>query len=189
MNDDQQVLFVQGAGESVHDAWDGKLVASLGRELGDAYPIVYPHMPDEADPRYATWKAALLKEFGRLEEGAILVGHSIGGAFLIHALAEQPPKQTFGALILLAAPFLGEGGWPSEEIGGRCDLAARLPAGLPIILYHGTGDTIVPLAHVNLYAKAIPRAIVRVLPNRDHQLGNDLRDIARHVRSPDIRNG
>jgi predicted alpha/beta hydrolase family esterase len=185
----RQVLFVQGAGESVHDTWDDKLVASLERELGDAYAVVYPRMPDEADPHYAVWKAALLKELGRLDEGAILVGHSIGGAFLLHALAEQPPKRKFGALFMLAAPFIGDGGWPSEEIGVRPDLAARLPAGLPIILYHGTDDTIVPFAHLKLYAKAIPRAIVRVLPNRDHQLGNDLREIAQDIESPGIRNG
>ena len=45
-----QVLFVQGAGGSVHDAWDDKLVASLERELGDGHAIIYPRMPNEADP-------------------------------------------------------------------------------------------------------------------------------------------
>jgi len=185
----RQILFIQGAGESVHDTWDDKLVASLERELGDAYAVVYPRMPDEADPRYTVWKAALLKELARLDAGAILVGHSIGGAFLIHALAEQQPKRKFGALFLLAAPFIGDGGWPSEEIDARSDLAASLPAELPIILYHGTDDTTVPFAHVKLYAKAIPRAIVRALPNRDHQLCNDLRDVAQDIESPGIRNG
>lgn len=30
----RQVLFVHGAGETVHDTWDNKLVQSLERELG-----------------------------------------------------------------------------------------------------------------------------------------------------------
>jgi len=51
----------------------------------------------------------------------------------------------------------------------------------------GTDDTTVPFAHVKLYAKAIPRAIVRALPNRDHQLCNDLRDVAQDIESPGIR--
>jgi hypothetical protein len=54
-----QILFVQGGGEGVHDKWDNHLIASLERELGPDYDIRYPYMPDEADPDYATWKAAL----------------------------------------------------------------------------------------------------------------------------------
>ena len=43
------VLFVQGAGEGVHDDWDRKLVESLRRELGPHYDVRYPRMPNEAD--------------------------------------------------------------------------------------------------------------------------------------------
>src|SRR5215469_8678211 len=45
----KQVLFVQGAGEAAHDAWDAKLVRSLERALGEGYRVLYPRMPDEAD--------------------------------------------------------------------------------------------------------------------------------------------
>ena len=34
----RQVLFVQGGGEGVHDAWDNRLVDSLGGELGPETP-------------------------------------------------------------------------------------------------------------------------------------------------------
>jgi predicted alpha/beta hydrolase family esterase len=178
-----QVLFVQGAGDSVHDTWDDKLVSSLERELGGAYAIVYPRMPDEGDPRYAAWKAALLEAFDALQDGALLVGHSIGGAVLIHVLAEELPKRRFGALLLVAAPFIGEGGWSSDDIEPRTDFGERLPADLPVFLYHGTNDTIVPFAHMALYSKTMPRAAVRAVANRDHQLGNDLGDIARDIRT------
>jgi predicted alpha/beta hydrolase family esterase len=179
----KQILFVQGAGESVHDGWDDRLVASLGRELGDRYAIAYPRMPDEADPRYASWKRALLAALDALNDDAILVGHSIGGAVLIHVLAEQGPKCKFGALVLIAAPFIGERGWPSEDIEPRTDLGERLPADVPVLLYRGTKDTVVPFEHMALYANAMPRAIVRSLANRDHQLNNDLGDVARDILS------
>ncbi|HET7925475.1 MAG TPA: alpha/beta fold hydrolase, partial [Rhodanobacteraceae bacterium] len=179
----KQILFVQGAGESVHDAWDDKLVRSLERELGDAFRVTYPRMPGETDPRYADWKATLLEQFERLEDGAVLVGHSIGGAILIHVLAEQLPRRTLGAIALIAAPFIGDGGWPSEDIEPCPDLGKHLPDDVPVFLYHGTADTIVPFAHVTLYAKAIPQASVRALANRDHQLDNDLGDVARDIRS------
>src|SRR5690242_395471 len=111
----KQVLFVQGGGEGAHDRWDDKLVASLENELGSGYSVRYPRMPDEADPHFGAWKAALFSEFTSLEEGAILVGHSLGGAFLIHALAGQLPRARLGGVFLIAAPFIGKGGWPSDE--------------------------------------------------------------------------
>jgi pimeloyl-ACP methyl ester carboxylesterase len=89
----KQVLFVQGAGEAVHDEWDDKLVRSLKRELGDGYSILYPRMPNEADPHYWAWKTALLGQLDKLNDGAILIGHSVGGTILIHLLAEQPPMR------------------------------------------------------------------------------------------------
>lgn len=177
----KHVLFVQGAGEAVHDTWDDKLVRSLERELGAAYSVVYPLMPNEADPHYSVWKAALLNAFDDLGEGAVLVGHSIGGTILIHVLAEQRPRRRIGAIALIAAPFMGDGGWQSEDITPRSDLADLLPGDVPVFLYHGTADEIVPFAHLALYARAIPRAVVRALPDRDHQLGNDLSKVARDI--------
>lgn len=179
----KQVLFVQGAGEAVHDRWDDKLVRSLERELGGGYAVLYPRMPDEADPRYRAWKSALLDQLDRLNDGAILIGHSVGGTILIHLLAERPPKPRLEAISLIAAPFIGAGGWPSDEMEPRRDFAERLPAGVPLFLYHGTADDVVPFAHLGLYAGLIPRAVVRGLPGRGHQLENDLSDVARDIRS------
>jgi len=67
-------------------------------------------MPNEDDPSYAAWEPALTRELASLDDGAILVAHSVGGTILIHALAEQQ-KPRFGGLFVLAAPFFGEGGW------------------------------------------------------------------------------
>jgi predicted alpha/beta hydrolase family esterase len=185
----KHILFVQGAGESVHETWDNKLVDSLRRELGPAYEIVYPLMPREADPEFATWRAAIETEIARLHDGAIVVGHSIGGTILINVLAEWHPPIVLGAIVLIAAPFIGNGGWPSDDIEPRADLAARLPPGVPVFLYHGDKDNIAPVAHVALYADAIPRARVRRLPNRDHQLDNDLSDVASDIRELESRSG
>ena len=178
----RQILFVQGAGEAVHDEWDNKLVESLRRALGPDYEVRYPVMPNEADPRFAAWSAALQREIAALHAGAIIVGHSIGGTILVNVLAERAPAVQLGAIALVAAPFVGHGGWKSDDIEPRSDLAARLPAGVPVFLYHGDKDTIAPVAHVALYAAAIPHAHVRRLANRDHQLNDDLSEVASDIR-------
>jgi predicted alpha/beta hydrolase family esterase len=176
------VLLVQGGGKGVHDQWDNKLFESLERELGPDYAVRYPRMPHEADPKYASWKAALKRQFARLEDGAILIGHSIGATILIRTLADDPPKLTVGGVFLMAAPFVGPGGWPSEDIEPLSDVGAQLPEQTPIYLYHGSKDDTAPFKHVRLYAHAIPHAVVRRLSGRDHQLNNDMSEVAADIR-------
>jgi predicted alpha/beta hydrolase family esterase len=179
----RQILFVQGGGKDVHERWDDKLVESLRKELGRGYEVRYPLMPKEDDPQVATWGVALEREIAALDGGAIVVGHSIGGTILLHVLAERGPAVRLGAIVLIAAPFVGDGGWKTDDIEPHSDLAARLPPGVPVFLYHGDKDTTAPIAHVRLYAAAIPYAHVRQLANRDHQLNNDLSEVASDIRA------
>ena len=179
----RQVLFVQGGGEGTHDDWDDKLVESLRSGLGPNYEIRYPRMPNEDDPSYATWKATLEKEFAALNDGAILVGHSLGGTILINALAEHPPERKFGAIFLVAAPFVGEGGWQSDDWKPQHELGGKLPRGVPIYLYHGLADDTAPPSHAELFVHAIPQAHLCHLPGRDHQLNSDLGEIATVIKS------
>src|SRR5689334_11457063 len=144
----KQVLFIQGGGAGTHDEWDNKLVDSLMRDLGPGYDVRYPRMPNEADPSYALWKAALAEEIAGLDDGAILIGHSLGGMILINALAAAAPERKLAGVFLIAAPFVGAGGWSSEEIEPRADLGARLLPKVPVHLYHGSEDDIVPFAHL-----------------------------------------
>jgi predicted alpha/beta hydrolase family esterase len=79
----RQVLFIQGGGAGTHDEWDDKLADSLRRELRDANEIRYPRTPVEDDPSYAAWGPAISEAIATLEDGAVVVGHSVGGTLLI----------------------------------------------------------------------------------------------------------
>ncbi|MET8351664.1 alpha/beta fold hydrolase [Micromonospora sp. NPDC005206] len=114
-----QILFIQGGGAGTHDEWDNELVDSLRRELGDGYEVRYPRMPDEDDPSYATWSAAIRREIAALDGGAVVAGHSVGGTILINALAERPPERKLRAIVLIAAPFVGAGGCPATSSSCR----------------------------------------------------------------------
>lgn len=178
----RQLLFVQGGGAGAHDEWDDKLVDSLRRELGLDYEIRYPQMPNEDDPSYAAWKLTLDKELAALDDRAILVGHSVGGTILVSALAELSGEQTFCALFLIAAPFVGDGGWSSDELKFPPDLGARLPDGLSVHIFHGLADETAPPSHAELYARAVPQSRIHRLPGRDHQLNGDLREVATAIK-------
>lgn len=111
-----QILFLQGAGEGTHADWDSKLVDSLRRELGAGYDVRYPAMPGEGDPDFARWVAAFEAELARLDDGAVVVGHSFGATVAVLALAKAPPVRSLAGLFLIAPPFFGEGGWDSQEM-------------------------------------------------------------------------
>ena len=189
----RQVLFIQGGGAGAHEEWDRKLAESLRRELGDGYQLRYPRMPDEGNPGYARWSAAIRRELADLDHGAIVVGHSAGAAILVGALAGQPPETVppktmppetgLALLALIAAPFIGPGGWPGDEFELAGDLGTRLPAGARVHVFHGLQDQTVPPSHAGLYAAAIPQAQVHLLPGRDHQLNNDLGAVAEAIRA------
>jgi predicted alpha/beta hydrolase family esterase len=178
MSNKRQLLFIQGGGKGTHDELDNQLVESLRRELGQGYEVHYPRMPNEEDPSYASWKPAIERMLATLPADAIVVGHSLGATILVKVLAECSAPIQLAAIFLIAAPFVGNGGWSTDDLQFPSDLGTRLPPGVPIQFFHGLEDEIAPPAHVGLYARAVPGARIHRLPGRNHQLNGDLIDVA-----------
>jgi hypothetical protein len=181
----QQILFIQGGGEGAYKV-DQELVLFLGSALGGAYELRYPEMPRENDPDYRQWKARIRKELATLEDNAILIGHSLGGSFLLKYISEEKIGKTITGIFLIAAPYWGSDGWQYEgykRLALPEDFAAKLPRGTPIFFYHGSDDEVVPFAHLALYAETLPQAVIRGLDGRGHQLNNDLAEVVADIRS------
>lgn len=176
----KQVLFVHGAGEGAFEA-DAKLAASLQSELGANYKVHFPQMPNEASPEYAPWKRHLTETMAALGSDAILVGHSFGASILIKVLAEKKGRLSGSGVFLIAAPFWGDRGWSWEEV----ELPKDAGLSLPVFLYHSRDDEEVPYDHVDLYLEVFPRARLRSLSGRNHQLNDDLSEVAADIRSLD----
>jgi predicted alpha/beta hydrolase family esterase len=174
------ILFVHGGGEGAYDA-DAKLVSSLASELGPDYEIRYPRMPNEASPDYTPWRQLILTELADIGSGAILVGHSMGASILIKALTDDGEGDAPGSIFLISAPFWSPGVWQWGEVALPEDASDRLPSSVPIFLYHSRDDEEVPYAHLDLYRRAFPRAVVRRLTGRNHQLNDDLSEVAADI--------
>lgn len=175
----KRVLFVQGAGEGAH-AIDARMAAALQGAVGPAYAVDFPFMPDEASsdrPAWSRWLTGLLARNGH----PLVVAHSAGALQLLLALAEGAIHPRLEGLFLIAAPFCGEGGWRIEGNDVPEDLAARVPPGLPIHLYQGDRDQTVPPQHLELYARFLPKAFTHRLAGRDHQLNDDLSEVAEDI--------
>jgi len=177
----RQVLFIHGGGPGAYEA-DKKLAANLRDELGPAYHVRCPVMPDEESPEYEAWKAEIEQELAALDGEVILVGHSLGALILLRYLSEGEVQQPVAGLFLIATPYVGTGGWEFEDDALREDFAAKLPARLPVFLYHSHDDEVVPFAHLALYEAKLPQATFHELDGRGHQLDNDLSEVARDIK-------
>jgi uncharacterized protein len=176
----RQVLFIHGGGGGAYEA-DAKLAESLRRELGPDYSVRYPEMPDEEEPDYETWKKFMTRELASMGKAPVLVGHSIGASVMIRMLAEGKTRGLGGAF-LVAAPFWHDHKvwrWPEVELPK--DAAENLKDGAPLFFYHGIADETVPVEHMALYAKVAPHASFRRLKGRNHQLNEDMSEVARDI--------
>jgi hypothetical protein len=177
----RKVLFIQGGGEGAHDC-DSRLATSLREKLGTGFEVRYPKMPNESDPSYSAWQRCIREELASLGGGVALVGHSLGASVLIKLLAEGPTLQPVAGIFLIAAPFFRKHeGWQWEEAELPDEAEAKMPTGVPLFLYHGRDDEVVPFGHLSLYAKTFPRSHSRALAGRDHQLNDDLTEVADDV--------
>jgi len=178
------VVFIQGGGEGAH-AEDAALAASLAEHLGDDFTVDFPLMPDEGEPDEGRWAPGIADAITRAAASSdgpiVLVGHSIGGYVLARQLAETDVDAEIAAIVLIAAPFpSADPDWVFEGFELPDDLGRRLPDA-PVLVYASEDDEIVPFAHRDRYAEAIPRAIVRTTTG-GHQLGGDLGLVAEDIR-------
>ncbi len=178
----KQVLLIHGAGEGAHKE-DAKLADSLRSELGPGHEVRYPAMPNEDEPNYNLWRREILRDVREMGAGVVLVGHSIGASVLIRMVADRGPWSAIAGVVLIAGPFWHDDEfWRWDEVALPPDAAAHYPAGVPLFLYHGDEDEIVPVSHLDLYAKVFPQATVRRLPGRNHQLNDDMTEVARDIK-------
>jgi len=117
------------------------------------------------------------RELAELDDGAVLVGHSLGASILLKHVSEGKAQRPIAGIFLVATPYWGAEDWEVDEYALQRDFASRLPEGLPVFLYHGREDEVVPFEHLALYAQGLPRATVREFDGRGHQFDEDLSEV------------
>ncbi|MDP3962698.1 MAG: hypothetical protein Q8Q03_02430 [bacterium] len=60
---------------------------SLRSKLGADYEVIIPIMPNKTDGRYEEWEIWMDKLITFIDDGVILIGHSMGGSFLAKYLS------------------------------------------------------------------------------------------------------
>jgi len=175
------VVLLHGAGPGAYDA-DALLAKSLARHLGARFRVHFPRLPEADDADDRLWFDAISTALARTRPPVVLIGHSAGGYVLLRYLVTNGIPVPVTAICLIAAPFPGaDAAWTFDGFALPADLDQRLPADAAVRLYASEDDEVVPFAHRDRYAAAIPRAVCRTTAG-GHQLANDLRAVAQDIR-------
>lgn len=157
----KQVLFIHSGGAQGLKQGSNYLISYLRAMLGDDYQVLSPEMPEPEHPEYLPWKAELSKDLARLQNDAILVGHSLGGSVLLKYLSEEQVSKPIAGLFIVAAPYWGMDDWQVDEYRLEEDFQNHLPFLDHLFFYHSRNDEVVPFSHLATYAGKLPQATVR----------------------------
>ncbi len=142
---------------------------TISKDLGNNYQVITPHMPSKNNAKYLEWKIWFEKFIPFLKDNIILVGHSLGGIFLIKYLSENIFPKKINAVFLISAPYDDN---VSDYSLADFVLAQSLEqfqkqAG-QIFLYNSKDDPVVNFSDFEKYAKALPNATQRIFTDKGH---------------------
>jgi len=138
-------------------------------KIGNEYDVFVPNMPNKTNAQYNEWKIWFEKIIDKLNDNLILVGHSLGGSFLVRYLSENDLSRKIKALFLISTPHddqnLSE---PLVEFNVQLSLERLVKQCPKIYLINSKDDPVVPESELEKYKKELPNAEVIMLENRGH---------------------
>lgn len=152
----ERLLFAQD--------WKPGLATILKAE---GYDVLMPQMPCKQNAKYDEWAIMFDKIVPFLQQNAILVGHSLGGTFLVRYLGEHP-RLHFAKLILIAAPYDDETSEPLASFKLANNVTELEKSADEIHLVHSEDDPVVPFSEHAKYQAALPTARLHQFSDRSH---------------------
>ncbi len=141
----------------------------LQERLGSEYRVIRPSMPNKQYAQYEPWSIWFEKIMDQIDASVTLVGHSLGGMFLLKYLSEHQLKCPVEALHTVAAPCsIGGRRKPITEFLVPEDLSNVEKQCGAIHLYHSDDDPTVPIGELDELAKRLSSATIHRLNGYGH---------------------
>lgn len=157
----------------------------LQDQLGEQYEVFIPQMPNKQNAQYQEWKILFEKIVNLLDEDFIVIGHSLGGIFLVKYLSENSINKRIKKTHLLGTPFSDED-MINEKLhsflreGSLKNLEKQ--AG-ELYFYHSEDDFAVPFSHLSKFKKELPNANFRTFKNRNHFLQEEIPELIDDIKN------
>jgi predicted alpha/beta hydrolase family esterase len=155
---------------------------SLSAQLGFDYQVTLPRMPNASNAKYAEWKLWFEKYASLVEDGVILIGHSLGGIFLAKYLSENRFSKKIGATFLVAPPYDQDGERTIVEFTLPDSLQLLEEQGGELFIYHSKDDPIVAFEELQKYQNALPKANALTFADRGHFLQEEFPELVQDIK-------
>lgn len=143
----------------------------LALQLASTHEFLVPTMPNKQNADYTAWEIWFEKMVPYLRDGVVLIGHSLGGAFLLRYLSRHTLPVRVAQLHLVAPAI------DTIDCPGLCGFASDLTtwsgfaAAIDAVhLWHSQDDAIVPVHHSERFASVCPAAQAHIFADRGHFL-------------------
>lgn len=156
---------------------------SLGEKLGGNFEVILPRMPNSKNAKYLEWRIYFEKFIPLMEPNVILIGHSLGGAFLAKYLSEETFPKQIRATFLVAAPFLTSDLHLATDFILPLNLKRFAQQGGDVHLYHSEDDIVVPFSHMQSFQQTLPQARCTAYQDRGHFTGPAFPELIKDIQT------
>ena len=156
---------------------------ALQEKLGNEYEVIAPKMPNKSNAKYIEWKIWFEKYLPFVNDGVILLGHSMGGSFLAKYLSEEKFPKKIHATFLVSAPYDIDEDRALVEFVPPDSLSLLEEQGGEVFLYHSKDDPLVPFGELEKYQRALPKARVHTFEDRGHFGQEEFSEIIQDLQS------
>jgi hypothetical protein len=157
---------------------------TLALKLASSHVYHFIQMPNAMNADYAAWSIWFDKVVPLLRDGAVLIGHSLGGSFLLRYLTVTDIGVTVSQLHLVA-PVVDELDCPG--MGNFSTDIETWPGFMSAVsdvhLWHSSDDDVVPIHHSERLAAKIPTATLHIFTDRGHFLQNEFPELEESITS------
>lgn len=145
--------------------WKG----GLENNLGGGYQVVAPTMPNGSNVHYIEWKIMFEKVLAVLNDEITIIGHSLGGIFLMKYVSENTINKKIRKMIVVAPPFDNASG---EDLGefvlDKNALSVIREKVGALVLFQSKDDMVVPYENALHYKEVIPGLDMRIFEDKGH---------------------
>lgn len=159
---------------------------SLAKDLGEAFAVFKPSMPNTDNAKYEEWKIWFERHCELMSDNPTLIGWSLGGMFLAKYFAEETTDMTPKSLFLLAAPCASYDDGRGNDCGifrFDSDSLSQVPEKVgEIHILHSKDDFFVPYEHAEKYKAALPEATLHTFEDKNHFLVEELPELLQLIK-------
>lgn len=136
--------------------------STIDKLLGKKFEVILPMMPNAINAKYSEWAIWFKRLIPHFNKEVILIGHSLGGLFLVKYLSENNFPKKIRATFLIAAPY------SYASFAKPKNFKKLEKQGGKIFLFHSKNDPVVPFADFKKYKKELTNATARMFKNKSH---------------------